>query len=92
LIPKTDLPVCFEDLWPISLYNTLYKIHSKIISLHLNPLLSNYTSHEKFGFLKIHLIHKAIGVVQEGIHTVKTKNKEVSVFKIDLSKAFDRVS
>jgi hypothetical protein len=34
------------------------------------------------------LIHEAIGALQEGLHTIKNKKKDVSVFKIDLSKAF----
>jgi hypothetical protein len=58
----------------------------------LNPLPSNYISQEQFDFLKGHLIHEAIGVAQEGLHTIKTKKKDVSVFKIDLSKDFDIVS
>lgn len=32
LIPKSDSHVSFNDFWPISLYNTLYKIIAKIIA------------------------------------------------------------
>jgi hypothetical protein len=92
LIPKTDLPVSFEYFQPISLYNSLFKIHFKIITLRLKLLLSNFISHEQFGFLKGRLIYEAIGATQEGLHTIKIKKKDVSVFKIDPSKDFDRVS
>jgi hypothetical protein len=92
LIPKTDLPVSFEDLWLIALCNSLYKIHSKIIAICTKPLLSNYISHEQFGIIKGRLIHEAIGTTKEGLHTIKFKKKEVVVLKIDLSKDFDRVS
>ena len=37
-------------------------------------------------------IHEAIGVAQEGLHSAKTKKAKGAILKIDLSKAFDRVS
>ena len=37
-------------------------------------------------------MHEAIGVAQEGLHSAKTKNKKGAILKIDLSKAFDKVS
>lgn len=43
---------------------------------------------ELFNFL----IHEAIGVAQEGFHNIKTHKLEGIVIKIDLSKAYDRVS
>jgi len=58
----------------------------------LKPLLSNYISQEQFGFLKGRFIHEAIGSTQEGIHTIKTQEKEVSLVKIDLSKSHNRLS
>lgn len=73
MTPKTDLPATFEDLRSITLCNCLYKIHSKLIALQLKPLLSNYITREQFGFLKLQLIHEAIGfAAQEGLHTIKT--------------------
>jgi hypothetical protein len=92
LIPKLDHPSSFDDFKPIASCNCLYKMHSKIIAMRLMPLLSNYITQEQFGFVKERLIHEAIGATQEGIHTIKTHRKEVAVFKIDLSKSFDKVS
>ena len=37
-------------------------------------------------------IHEAIGVAQEGLHSQKKKGIKGAVLKINLSKAFDRVT
>lgn len=37
-------------------------------------------------------IHEAIGVAQETIHSIRQSNKKGVVLKIDLSKAYDRIS
>jgi len=92
LIPKTDNPSSFEDFWPISLCNCLYKIISKVISRRLKVILSKHIFGEQFGFLKGKQIHEAIEVAQEGLHSIKLKKLKAVVIKIDLSKAFDRVN
>jgi hypothetical protein len=89
---KLDHPSSFVEFRPIALCNCIYKIIVKIIAVRINPFLSNFISPEQFGFLKGHLIHEAIGSSQEGLHTIKTQKRVVSVLKIDLSKAYDRVS
>lgn len=48
LIPKVDSLLPFNDIRPISIYNGLYKITSKIIANRLNPILSAHISTEKF--------------------------------------------
>jgi len=92
LIPKTDNPSSFENFWPISLCNCLYKIISKVINRRLKVVLSKHISCEQFGFLEGRKIHEAIGVSPEGLHSIKLKKLKAVVVKIDLSKAFDRVN
>jgi hypothetical protein len=55
-------------------------------------VLSKRISQEQFGFLEGRQIHEAIGVAQETLHSIKTKKLKGAVIKIDLSKAYDRVS
>ncbi len=54
--------------------------------------LSAHVTEERFGFLEGRKIHEAIGVAQEGLHSLKTKNLNGVVLKIGLSKSYDKVS
>lgn len=92
LIPKVDKPETFDDIRPISLCNCLYKIISKVISCGLKVVLSEKISKEQFSFLQGRQFHEAIVVAQEALHSLKTKNLSGAVLKLDLSKAYDRVS
>ena len=65
---------------------------SKVIARRLKDLLSEHISREQFGFLKGRQIHEAIGVAQEGLHNMKTRKIKGAILKIDLSKAYDKVS
>ena len=92
LIPKVDNPLSQNDFRPISLCNCIYKVVSKVIASIFKRVLLEHISKEQFGFLEGRLIYEAIGVAQEGIHSMKVKNIKGSIFKIDLAKAFDKVS
>ena len=87
LIPKSDNAVSLNDFRPISLCNCIYKIISKVIAQRLKVILSAHVSAEQFGFLEGRQIHEAIGVAQEGLHSLKTRRLKGAILKIDLSKA-----
>jgi hypothetical protein len=87
-----DDPQSFDDFRPISLCNCIYKIIAKIIARRLKPLLSEAISKEQFGFLEGRQIHEAIGVAQEGLHSLKTTREKGTILNIDLSKAYDWVN
>jgi len=92
LIPKSDSPSSFDDYRPISLCNYIYKIIFKIIANRLRPILSRHIAPQQFSFLESRQIHEAIGSTQEAILSIWTKHLKRVILKIDLSKAFDRVS
>lgn len=92
LISKSDNPTSFQEFRLISLCNCLYKIVSKIIARHIKIVLSRRISYEQFGFLEGRQIHEAIGVAQEALHSMKTRNLKSVVIKIDLSKAYNHVN
>jgi hypothetical protein len=57
LIPKNNSSNSLEEFLPISCCNLIYKTITKIISRHLNPILSNCIFEEKYGFLNKRQIH-----------------------------------
>lgn len=89
LIPKMGDTQSFLDYRPISLCNILYKLISKIIVEHIKKTLSNYISWEQTGFLRNRLIHDAVVITHETIHSIHTNTLEAPTMKIDLCEAYD---
>lgn len=91
LIPKNSKPASFDEFCPISLCNFIYKIRSKVIAERIKPLLFNAITSEQFGFLTHRQILDVVGIAQEGIHKIKTKQIPATLLKMDLKKAYDRI-
>ena len=89
LITKSKKPLSFADYRPISLFNMLYKVITKIIANRLKPVLSLLLSKNQFGFLENRQIMDAIDIAQEAFHYLKIKRKKGLVLKLDLHKAYD---
>lgn len=93
LIPKVDNPASFSDLRPISLSNFTNKIISKIISKRLNPLLPRLIYVNQSGFVSGRLITENVMLAQEIIHNISKINSGGNVvLKLDMAKAYDRLS
>ena len=70
----------------------IYKIIAKTLVLRLKLVLSDIISEEQFGFLNNRQIHDVMSLAHETIHTIKKDKQKAFALKLDLSKAYDRVS
>ena len=94
LIPKVNNPERVSDFRPISLYNVIYKIISKVIANRLKPLLDSIISETQSAFIADRLIADHILIAFESLHHMKTnctRKKGFMAMKLDMSKAYDRV-
>lgn len=94
LIPKTDNPDNIKMFRPISLCNVAYKIVTKIIVARIRPLLTKIISPFQSSFIPGRTTNDNIIITQEVLHTLRGKKgkKGGLIFKIDLEKAYDKVS
>lgn len=94
LVPKTDNPTTMASLLPISLCNTIYKSISKIIVGRIRPLLKDIISPAQTSFVPGRQISDNVLIVQEVLNLFRrTKGKKGYIaWKVDLSKAYDRIS
>ncbi|GMI70747.1 hypothetical protein HRI_000744000 [Hibiscus trionum] len=93
LIPKLTFHETFTDFRPISLYSVIYKIITKLIVHHLQPLMSSLIGPTQTSFIKGRNVAENIIINQEVIHSVESKNGLTGwmAIKFDLQKAFDRL-
>lgn len=94
LLPKKKEVVTFSDMRPISLSNFVNKIFSRVVHERLAVLLPNIVSEEQAGFVKGRSIVENVLLTQEIITDIRLRTKAGPnvVIKLDMAKAYDRVS
>ena len=94
LIPKTTNPTSVNNFRPISFYNVVYKIISKLLVAKLRHLLHKIIFPYQSAFIPSRWIAKNQVVVYELLHSFKTRKVKSSfmTIKLDLQKAYDRFS
>lgn len=92
LISKNGNVVSIKDFRPISLCNTLYKIFSKAIVNRIKPMLDKMISINQKCFVKGRDIMDVVIVAHELVHSMDNNKLLSMAFKLEISKAYDRVS
>lgn len=94
LVPKTLSPQNMALFRPISLCNTLYKVISKVLVARIRPFLRKLISPNQASFVPGRHISDNVIIAQEVLHKYKHSvgNKGFLAWKIDLSKAYDRLN
>lgn len=78
--------------YPIGLCNVIYKVITKIIANQLKPFLLRLISLEKKSYDECFQILNGIMVAHETIHYLKLSKKCGMLFKLNLSKSFDKLN
>ncbi|XP_028104122.1 uncharacterized protein LOC114303175 [Camellia sinensis] len=94
LVPKVDSPETITQFRPIRLCDVTYKIITKIIVGRIRPLLDTIVSPNQSSFIPGKNTTDNIIITQEILHTLRHKKGKSGgmIFKIDLEKAYDRLS
>ena len=94
LIPKCDQPSTVKDFRPISLCTVLYKVVAKCLVNRLRPILGELISVNQSAFVPGRLITDNALLAFECMHFIEhstNEDKQFCAYKLDLSKAYDRV-
>jgi hypothetical protein len=94
LIPKVDFPETMKDFRPISLCTVIYKIIAKCLVNRLRPILGDLISANQSAFVPGRLITDNAFIAFECLHFMDHNDnvdKNFCAYKLDLSKAYDRV-
>lgn len=93
LLPKINNPSKLSEYRPIILSNFVNKVISKLLCLRLAAILTDLISLNQSGFVKGRRISKNIMLTPEIIHQIKKPVIGSNVMiKLDMAKAYDRVS
>jgi hypothetical protein len=94
LIPKKDNPEEVKDFRPISLCNVVFKVVSKCLVNRMRPILHDIISPTQSAFIPGRLITDNALVAFECIHSIQTgspSRRKLCAYKLDMTKAYDRV-
>lgn len=94
LIPKMEKPKKATYLRPISLYNVIYRIVTKIIGHRLKYMLHSIILPTQSAFIPIRLIIDNVVICYECLHKIRLyegKKNALVALKLDISKAYDIV-
>jgi len=92
LIPKehgADSPGKFK---PVSLCTVILKIITKVMANRLKSLMSGLISLEQSSFFEVRKILDGIILTHEMIHSLKQMKSLGMLIKVDITKAYDKVS
>jgi hypothetical protein len=94
LILKTEKSELLKDYRPILLCNVIYKIISKCLVSRLRPLLEEIITPTQSASILGWMITNNALIAFECLHAIRSgnnRNKRFGAFKLDLTKAYDRV-
>jgi len=91
LIPKIECPQRLNDLRPISMVRSLYKVISKVLSNRLRRVMSSVISETQSAFIHGRQILDGILIANEIVKDANRLKKDLLLFKVDFEKAFDSI-
>nr|KYP63874.1 Retrovirus-related Pol polyprotein LINE-1 [Cajanus cajan]KYP63887.1 Retrovirus-related Pol polyprotein LINE-1 [Cajanus cajan] len=94
LIPKVDNVSSLKQMRPISLCNVAYKVLTKALASRLHGMMAGLVGPNQCSFVPNRHTNDNIIITQEVIHSMNHKKgkKGWMAIKIDLEKAYDRLS